>query len=392
MPITFNDCSQILQEAIKGATGQEVTQALNTSQFVAQANTALQTGYDPIMKSLSTVLSKTIFSVRPYYAKFNSLYKDSLKWGAHIRKVTPIDNDPEVDQRGMSSEAIFAKGQELTEYVWNPSNVLQTNIYGGNVYQRSIMLTRDQLDSAFTGPDQFASFVTMILQNLSDSREQDIETMARMCIGNYIAGKIASDTSNVIHLVSEYNTLTGRQLTAATVFDPENYSDFIRFMYAMISDISNKMTERSIKFHTNIEGKIIKRHTPKAMQRLYFSSFYWDTIRSMVLSMTRDNRFMDIPINELVTFWQDIDTPLDINITPSYINASGETTVASEAVAQSNVLGILIDDETVGLTSIHEWSSTTPLDARHGITNIYNHYTLNYWNDFTENGVVFLMD
>lgn len=390
MAISFKDCSTILQQALLYATGQEVEAPLNTSQFVSLATTALDTGVDPIMQALSTMLSRTIFSVRPYNARFTKMRRDSAEWGNHIRKITILDDAPESDERGMVTQPTVGEG--LTPYKWQPANVLQTNFYGGQVYQRSKMFTRDQINNAFTGPEEFGSFVEAIMQNARDMREQDFETMARMCLANYIGGKVTGSTADVIHLLTEYNALTGQSLTATTVFAPDNFASFIQFMYARIADVSNKLTERNINYHTNFTDKLIMRHTPKDRQVCYFLSDYYEKIKAMVLAGTFNENLLDLNISEMVNYWQSIDDPDAINVTPSYSAADGSITTASQAVATSNIVAVLVDYETLGLTSQSEWSGVTPMDVRHGITNMYWHYTLRYWNDFTENGAIFLLD
>jgi hypothetical protein len=392
MAIEFKDCSQILATALKGVTGQEQNAALNTAEFVSQAQTALLTGVDPIMQSISQVLAKTIFSVRPYNAKFGSLMVDNIVYGNHVRKITPIDDAPEVDQRGMTDSNNFTAGQEMTPYTWKPDKVLQTNFYGGKVYQRSKMFTRDQVYSAFQSPEEFGNFISMIMTNASNMIEQDKETMARMAICNYIGGKIKGSTADVIHVLTEYNAATGLELTATDVYKPDNFVPFVRWLYARVATLSDLMTERTINYHTNITDKLIMRHTPKVDQRMYLYSPLQNQMRSMVLSDTYHDNLLDMGVSETVNFWQNVDRPNAINVTPSYINASGEVVTADAPVTNSNIIGVIIDRETVGETLFGEWSGTTPMDMKHGITNMYWHYTLRFWNDFTENGIILTMD
>ena len=97
--LTFNQLATVLASITSQATGQSALAPVNYSQFVSMAQTALKTGYDPLTTAISQVLGKTIFSVRPYTAKFRSLRVSNQQFGNHERKLTAIDKDFEEDDR-----------------------------------------------------------------------------------------------------------------------------------------------------------------------------------------------------------------------------------------------------------------------------------------------------
>lgn len=97
--LSFDQISTVLNDIVKQATGVETMKATDTSSFVAQAQTALLVGNDRIMNSISQVLDRTIFSVRPYNAKFKGLRRTTQQWGNHVRKLGMLDDDWENDQR-----------------------------------------------------------------------------------------------------------------------------------------------------------------------------------------------------------------------------------------------------------------------------------------------------
>jgi hypothetical protein len=79
-----------------------------------------------------------------------------------------------------------------------------------------VTLYKDQLDQAFTGPDQFGSFISLVMQNASDQLEQARETIKRNTLVNLIGailGNYATDQN--IKLVTEYNAYLG--LTGQTL-------------------------------------------------------------------------------------------------------------------------------------------------------------------------------
>lgn len=384
--LQFNDLATLLASINKQATGQQPITPTNTGEFVSVANATLLQGYDTVINAISQVLSRTVFSIRPYNRKFKGLFIDSQQYGNHVRKLQSIDKNPEEDQRQK-----LVDGQSIDQQKVNKPAVLQTNFYGAEVYQRSVTLFKDQLDVAFSSPDEFGRFIAMVLQNVSDLIEQDHENCARYTVVNFIGGKIASG-ENVVHLVTEYNAVAGVELTSETVKKPENFVPFMKWAFSRIKTISDLMTERTTLFHTNINGKPISRHTPKDRQRLYLYAAEVNNMEASVLSSVFHDQYIKGVDFETVNFWQSIKNPMEISCKPTYMGADGALVTSKENVAEANVLGVMFDVEAIGITTVNTWTASAPFNAAGGYTNTFWHFTDRYYNDFTENGVVFLMD
>lgn len=385
--LSFNQLSTVLNSIVAQATGKTPITPTNTAEFITVAQTALKTGYDPLLHSISQVLSRTIFSIRPYYRKFGGIQVDNIRWGNIVRKLNISDKDWENDVRFE-----LVDGESVDMYKVNKPNILQTNFYGANVYERSYTIFRDQLDCAFSSPEEFGRFLTMVTSNCTDLIEQAHENLARATVANFIGGKVLGDEKSVIHLLTEYNTLTGLSLDAKTVYQPDNYKPFIDWVYSRIATLSSLMTERSELFHTNITGKNINRHTPYQMQRVYLYAPARYNIETMSLANTYNYNFLKMAYNETVNYWQSISTPDSLNIVPSYLNADGTIVTPETALVQDNIFGVIFDEEALGYTVVNQWSAPTPFNAKGGYSNIFFHFTDRFWNDFTENGIVLLLD
>lgn len=385
--LSFNQLSTVLNSIVSQATGKTPLAITNTSEFISVAQTALKTGYDPVLQSISQVLSRTIFSTRPYYRKFGGIQVDNQKWGNITRKLNISDKDWENDVRFE-----LVEGESVDMYKVNKPNILQTNFYGANVYERSYTIFKDQLDCAFSGPDEFARFLGMVTGNCTDMIEQAHENLARATVANYIGGKVKGDTDSCIHLLTEYNALTGLALTKETVYQPANYKPFIDWVYSRIATLTELMTERSQLFHTNITGKTINRHTPLQRQRVYLYAPARFNIESMSLANTYNYNFLKMAYNETVNYWQSIQSPSKINVKPSYLQVDGTITTPETALEQDDIFGVIFDEEALGYTVMNQWSATTPFNAKGGYSNVFFHFTDRFWNDFTENGLVLLLD
>lgn len=385
--LTIEQTSAVLNDVLAQVTGSKTIGTVTPENFVSVATTVLKHDYDVTLKAISQVLSRTIFSVRPYTRKFKGLEADKIRYGNHVRKLNLSDLPFEDDQRYTLEDNI-----SVDMYKVRKPKVLQVNMYGQETFQTHYTVFRDQLDVAFSSMDEFGRFLAMVAQNLSDTIEQAHESLARATVANFINGKVKGDAPNVIKLVTVYNNVTGSTLTPDTVKQPQNFVPFVKWMYGYISSISSLLTERTVKYHINVTEHEIARHTPANMQSLYLYSPELNNIRTSVLSDVFNPDFLKLAYTEQVNFWQSIDTPMAINNKPEYLLPDGTTKVEEKAVTTSNVFGLMCDVEAMGYTVVNQWTATTPFNAAGGYSNIYFHFTDRYWNDFTENAVVFLLE
>lgn len=381
----FEQAATLLNNIRKQVTGETALAPANTSEFISAAQTTLQAGYDPVLNAISQMVSRTIFSIRPYSRRFAGIQVDSQKWGSITRKLSISDKDFEEDKRFE-----LVDGQSIDMFKVNKPEILQTNFYGQNVFNKSYTIFRDQLDNAFSGPDEFGRFMTMVTSNVSDMVEQAHESMARLTIGNFVGGKYA-DNVDVIHLLTEYNAQTGSSLTATTVYAPANFPEFIKWMYARVATISQLMTERSTKYQVQVTGKTINRHTPLDRQKVYLYAPLMNEMNARVLADAYHDDFLRYSDTEAVNYWQSIDTPDAINVTPVMMNADG-TVTARDPQSINKIVGVMFDEDALGYVTIHNWSATTPFNTKGGYWNVDHNFTERYFNDFTEKGVVLLLD
>lgn len=383
----FN-AAAVLNTIVNNATGNTALTGVDAKNFVSVANTARQLPVDPLLSALTTTLSKTIFSIRPYSRKFKGLFHDNVKFGNHTRKINVADSDWQKDERYDLTD-----GASVDMYKVKKPEILQMNYYGQNIVERQVTVFRDQLNVALSNEEEFQRFITMIMTNASDQIEQAHESCARMTVANFMAAKVAGyKDSTVINLLTEYNTLNGTSLTAADVYKPANFVPFVKWAFARIKNISDMFTERTQIFHENVTGKEISRHTPYSKQKMYLNSQFMNEVSTMVLGdVFHDNRYKLIDY-EKVGYWQNPDAPTSINITTTAQMKLADGTVDTGVAANiTGVIGTLFDEEAIGVSTFNEWSAPTPFNAKGGYSNIFWHFNDRYYNDFTENGVVFVI-
>lgn len=398
--MTVFQAGTILQSLVQQATGQAVITASTPGEFVSVAQTALKTGYDPILHAMSQMWGRTIFSIRPYERKFSGLEMSMSRWGNAVRKLSIADKPIEDDARftwpvGYDASQTgnpLGNGQSVDMYALNKPDILQVNFYGQAVYENSYTIFEDQLDTAFTSPEEFMRFNAMVSGNRSDKLEQYRENIARGILANYIGSILAEKQSTrVVHLLTDYNTETGLKLTAQSVYQPDNFTSFMQWVYARIATISRMMTERSEMFQTVINEKHVMRHTPAARQKVYLYAKAMDQFDAMVKANSFHDNYLKYTDYEGVNFWQSIETPDSISLTPVYTSTTG-TATTGDAVEQAGIFGVIFDEEALGYAQIRATSDITPKNAKGRYWNTFDHVNFRAIMDMSEKGVLLLLD
>lgn len=408
----FNQAATILNGIMQQATGRASIAAQNTSDFVATATTALSLGNEKIYNAIAAIIGRTLFDVRPYNRKFKGLEVTAAEYGAYTRKLAVADasfeDDPAykwpVQYDSTETSNPTGDGQSVDMQKIKKADLLQTNFLGANVYSDHYTLfdgpENHNLKIAFSSPEELVRFFGMIVQNVKDRFEQSRETLARSTIVNFIGGIVdENDTNRVVHLLTEYNALCGLDedstpaaFTINTIYQPGNFAPFIKWVYSRISELSDRMEERSELYQTVVNSKHIMRHTPKAEQKLFLYAPAKAQIKSMVLADTYHDNLLNLAANESVGFWQSIKSPAAINVKSSRIGSNGAVTVASSAISKSNVFGVLMDKAAAGCAFMDSRIVAAPYNAAGLYQTFWLHEVQKCWNDHTEKGIVFLLD
>ena len=397
--MSFEQIATVLNSIVHQATGQNIITPTNTAEFVSVANTALSLGNDVVMNAISSVLSRTIFSIRPYSAKFVGLEKDLPRWGAYMRKLSIADSDWADDEAykypvtyDASENPPTGDGGVVDQWKIKKPNVLQTNFYGASVFGDHITIFEEQLETAFRSPDELGSFLSMIMTNLSNRIEMSRDAVARGLVANMIGALVTeNDANRVVHLLTEYNAQTGLTLTAQSVYAPENFPAFMKWVYARIAQISDLMTENSLMYQTVITGKPVLRHTPMQNQKVYLYSPARHQIDARVLADTFHDNYLRYADVESVNYWQSIKTPDAVNVSPVYTSTSGAV-VNGEAVSKAGIFGLIFDEDAMGYALLDRRMVPTVVNASGLYRNIFIHAKEKVFMDNTEKAVVLLLD
>lgn len=392
--LTPVDVYALMNEIAAQATGRNDLTVVDTTTFVSVGETLLRTSTENTLNAISTVLARTIFSVRPYHAKLDSLRVSADRWGGQTRKIVYLWTDAEESQdwnTNLNANQI-ADGQSVDMYKIRAPKALQLNFYGTKVLQKHITRFRDQLSLAFRSENEFVQFIDGVMVEFYNEIEVLNESKSRLTLLNYMAGISAMGLTEV-DLVAEYNTANGTTLTREQLLKADNLTSFMQFVASEIKIWSERLTDMSVKNHANLTGKPpIPRHTPKERQKMIMYNPIFIKTKATVYSEIFNPTYLDIGKFEGVNYWQDQNNPTSIHVKPNILDvATGQSKDAETEIQLPYVLGLLFDEEAVGVMPQFDYASTTPFNSAGGYYNMYMHWRFNSYNDFTENAVLFVL-
>ena len=395
--MTFQQSATILNEMLEQMTGASSLAPIDESEFIAVGTTVLQAGYDQINKALSQVLTRSIYSSRAYNPIYPSIMRDTQKWGGITRKVTVLDLDF-IDDEAFN----IADGNDVSDcdpFLVNKQKAVQFNFYGGNVKELVTTTTEDQLRQAFSSSADFGSFVAAQAQNLVNQINQKIEAESRLTVNNMIMAACYEGGDRVVHLFTEYKADTGNTTIDITNYlSAAEFEPFAKWFYGRLNTLKDLMKERTAKFHANITSykgaalsKPIMRHTPEEFLNIFMNSNFMNQVDSSALSGIYNTQFLSIGGFERVNYWQSIDDPTTVQGKPNILDTDGTCYTTDDPQTCSNVIGVLFDEEALGITMIDEGVRSIENPRGRYFNNWYN-WTARWFNDQTENFVVLVLD
>lgn len=386
------DVYALFNEIVEQATGRKDLNAVDTSSFQTVGEIALRTGTENTLNAISTVISRTIFSVRPYKQKLEALNVSSERWGAMVRKLVTLYEGAEASQdwNTAADTTVLEDGASVDMYKIKKPKVLQLNFYGTKILQKHITRFRDQLAQAFHSESEFMAFIDAVMVEFFNEVELLNEEKARLTLISHIAGMVNMGVG-VVDLVSEYNTKYGTSYTREQLLS-EHVSSFMKFVAAQIKIYSKKLTDISALYHANLTQYMpILRHTPKERQKMIMFDPIFIEAESEVYSSLFNPDYLDIGDFEGVNYWQSAKEPTRILLQPNILDRDTGECITGTTTDIPYCLGLLFDEEALGVMPQFDYASTTPFNSAGGYFNMFMHWRFNSYSDYTENAIVFVL-
>ena len=395
MAVTAKQIFTIVNEVASQAMGASAIAVVDNAGLIALGNTILDSDAtkNNFINALTDRIGRTIVSFRAYHSHFPDFERDAIEWGNILQKLKIAMPEAEDDQ-----SFDLVDGTSVDQYKINKAKVNQLLFSTETPWQTHITVHLEQLEKAFTSATDMGAFISGMFGEVQNRIELAMENLSMNCVNNYIAelNARAGSTANpnrVYKLVTLYKEATDVDYTTKplTALDDE---DFLKFTVRTINRISatmeymttgvfNAPQNTSDEGPTDAKKDIYTRHTPKSEQRMMLFIDLVNALKTNINSkaFNMEQVAIDIPF-KTVPFWQSITKPASINIKC----ASGVTSDEIPAV-----MGILYDREAMGTFKKKYKSLTSPVNAAGQYYNVFYHIITMYYNDLTENAVIFLL-
>lgn len=391
MALTSKQIYSIVNEVAQQAIGSSAIAVIDNTGLIALGDTVLGTDAtkNNFINALTDRIGRTIVSFRAYHSHFPDFERDSIEWGNILQKLKIGMPEAEKDD-----SYDLVDGKSVDQYKINKAKVNQLLFTTETPWQTHITVHLDELEKAFLSSDAMGVFISSMFGEVQNRIELAMENLSMDCVNNYIGEVIIRKSTvpnRIINLVTEYKDKTGvdHTTTPLAALDDE---EFLKYVVRRVNSISstmeymtNGMYNQSI-YPEGATGSVNSRHTPKSEQKLML---YIDLVNALKTninskSFNMEQVAIDIPF-QTVPFWQSLKSPSDIKVK---VSSGGLDTATVNA---SLIMGILYDREAMGTFKKKYSSLTSPINAAGKYYNVFYHMITMYYNDLTENAVVFLL-
>lgn len=383
-----NQISALLNSVTAQAYGSSPIVVSDLSGLISLGDFVLNSGNDDskdkFLNTLVDRIGRVIISMRPYKAKDFGLMMNVMDYGCILQKITTM---PMTASNAIQWE--IEDGESYDPWTVSKPKVVQKLFNGINAWKTKVSIPDYQLYTAFLSFENMAAFIDSVFMSMANSFEFQIETTARMAVGNFIGEKIvaqnaAPTTVQAVYLVQAYNTRFGKTLTAAECW---SNMDFLKYATARINLTVKYFRDMSTAFNS----ENFTRFTPEEYVRISMLTEFATAAQYYLQSDTFHNDLVQMPNYREINYWQgtadagvsayDAKTLSSINITTS----SGTT------VKQDGIVALITDIEAIGMTVDRRRMLSSPPNPESEVTNYYHKADVMYYNDLSENGVVFIV-
>ena len=365
-----NNVYLIVNDIEKQALGSINIKVVDTKSFVDFGNAVINSSdyTETFMQTLLLRIARTYETWRPYESSLRDLVISGEEWGAIYQKI-----DAEVPDFVCDETFELVDGKSVDQYIVRKPTAKQKLFVKRSTYQNYVTMTRKLLQGAFLSEAEFVRFTRQIEGKMRIKLDFAMENMARLAIGSYIAN--ADSTKQVVNLVTDYNTETGETLTAATALHDK---DFLAYAAGTMELYSKRIRNLSTAY--NKEN--MERHTPRGEQRFLVFDLFQSRLQHVVQYQAYHEELVSLKEFIEVPYWQSEQDRSTIKVT---LEDGTSATI-------SNVVGFIFDRYALGTFMSDEETLATPINARARYWNVFHFAEQLWFNDLSENGVVFTLN
>ena len=373
-----NQIYELVNDVAQQTMGESALTASDTASLVAMGNAILSssTNTEAFIDTLVQRIGKTMISYRPYKSQLGLMAVSDMTMGAIMQKIK-VKMPTAVED--VTTQLI--DGQSIDQYIVSKPRATQKLFVKRTPFTFYVTIQKKWLREAFTSEVAMGSFISAIYGEIENALELSQENLARLCMANFMAS-ISESTNRVINLVTEYNALvlTSEQVTASNALVNE---PFLRYALGRMNNISKKMKTMSVLYNDGTET----RHSPEGDQRFVSLVDFQTALETQVQWAAFHEQYVKKQNGIEVPYWQAAQSPMNIDLI-----IEGDDPEQEESTTLSNIVAFIHDRDALGTYRKEVEVATTPLNARGLYTNQFWHMNDLYFNDVSENGVIFTLN
>lgn len=383
MAFNVNQVYEVVNNIAKVAWGENAIQAVDLTGIIAMGDKIISssTDTDAFMNALVNRIGRTIISNRKYDGAIKAIRREIFEYGSIMQKIY-ISPFEAAENKSWSK---INAGDAIDLGVISPPDAKQYLFEVKDVYQFNVTLPDYQINTAFTSAENVGAFISAIYVAMDTSIEYAVENLTNAAICNFIAEKIhyqkQEDAVGVhaIDVLALYNEAFELNLT------PEQAiinADFLKFHGRLLKTYIDRMTRISTLYNTSQ----LKRHTPKDKMQIFILSDYASANETYLESDTFHDELVKLPGYTPVPYWLGSGTGASFE----EVSTVNVTTSAGNAVEQKYVTAVIMDYEAVGIM-FNRRETKSFYAANQEVTQLYEKMDYGYFNDLSENGIVFYL-
>ena len=360
----------IVNSVAEQTMGESAIQVVDTNSLVALGNSVLssQSNTEAFLNTLVQRIGKTIISYRPYTSKLSLLDVGDMEFGQIMQKTKTQMPVAIVDDTWN-----LVDGESLDMYVVSKPEVHQKLFCKRTPFAFMKTFQTKPLKEAFLSETAMGSFIASIFGEIRNAIELSQENLGRLTMANYMAN---ASEQQVYNMVTRYNAVYPDPVpTGEKALQNES---FLRFFLQTLKNVCYGMETMSSLYNDGTE----QRHTPRNLQRVVSLVQLRSALETQVDYAAFHDSYVKMTSDIIVPYWQAAKSPFDIEVTDE----------DDEEKTLSNVVAFVHDRDALGTYRREEEALTTPVNARGRYYNTYWHLDNLYYNDLSENGVVFTLN
>ena len=369
----------LVNETAKESMGEKAIAVKDVSSLIALGDSILSSASDTeiFLNTLVDRIARTVFSVRRYETDTEGMVRHPFEFGCIVQKIY-------VDMPEAKQNNSWEIGKEGYTPVFAPvikPTAKQKLFKGITTWEVDVTIPDYMLRTAFLNETSMATFIDAIFTAMDNMITLALENNANLTRASFIARKIkGGKPCGAINLLHEYNTLTSASLTVEGAM---MNAEFLAWASRAINLWVKRMSKMSVLF--NEEG--YKRHTPKDKIVVNLLQDFTSACDTFLGANTFHDELVKLPMYDSVAYWQGAGESFDFNDTSAIKVKIDE----SNTIEKKGIIGIVYDYEAMGVT-LNERRSTSERNNHDEYTNYYNKANIGYFNDMSENGIVFYLE